>query len=169
MKKPIYFLVIVAVAAIGYLFGINTAKTPDREQSPLSFRDGKYLGYIHNVDKSNLTLAFDDAIWLTGAAGQEAAIEAGHCTRETREECLPNDYFIKNNEARDEVLPIDMAVLLFMQTWKMEETGSVATREIGLADFAKLLNDPGLHWRNLPYNITVQNGKVVKIEEVYIP
>lgn len=169
MKKPIYFFVIIACIIAGYFFGINIAKNPDKEQLSLSFRDGKHLGFIHNIDTDNLTLAFDDAIWLTGTAAQDAAIEAGHCTEADRSECTPNDYFIKNEKVGDEPVSFDSNVLLFMQTWKMEETGEVTTREIGLADFAKLLNDSELHWRNLPYNITVQNGKVVRIEEVYIP
>lgn len=133
------------------------------------FRDGKYLGYIHNVDTSGLIILFDDAIWLTGAVAQEAAIEAGRCTAETRSECLPNDYFIKNTKIRDEIVPLDEATLLFMQTWKIEETGEIAEREIGLTDFADLINNQSLHWQQLPYNISIQNGKINRIEEVYIP
>lgn len=134
-----------------------------------SFRDGKHLGYIHDINVPDLTILFDDAVWLTGTAAQNAAIEAGRCTEANRSECTPNDYFIKNEKVRDESVLIDSNALLFMQTWKMEETGEVTEREIGLVDFAKLVNDPTLHWRTLPYNITIQNGKIIRIEEMYIP
>lgn len=134
-----------------------------------SFQDGKYLGYIHDVSAPDLTILFDDAVWLTGVAAQDAAIEAGHCTEANRSECTPNDYFIKNEKVRDEILSLGQNALFFMQTWKMEETGEVTEREIGLNDFAKLINDLALHWRALPYNITIQNGEIIRVEEVYIP
>lgn len=134
-----------------------------------SFSDGKYLGYIHDVSVPDLMISFDDAVWLAGAAAQDAAIAAGRCTEANRSECTPNDYFIKNEKVHDEIVSLDQNALLFMQTWKMEETGEVAEREIGLNDFAKLINDPVLHWRTLPYNITIQSGKITRIEEVYIP
>lgn len=162
--KTIEFLILVAVIVVGgsYWFIEQGHKT-------ISFGDGKYLGYVHEIDAGKMVLAFDDAVWLTGKAAEDAAIEAGHCTEDTRSECVPNDYFIKNADVRDELLPLDRNLRLFMQTWKMEETGMVAEREINLTDFSGLINDRSLHWRNLPYNVTIQNGKVTRIEEVYIP
>lgn len=156
-------LIVVLISAGIYYF--LAVKLPEATR----IGDGKYLGYIHNVDTRDLKIAFDDAVWLSGKAGEDAAIEAGHCTEKTRSECLPNDYFIKNAEVVDENLLIAGDARVFMQTWKMEETGEVATREIGMSDFAELINNQTLHWRQLPYNITIQNGKVTKIEEVYIP
>lgn len=151
---------------------LKTVSFPDVEPTfgaPVSFADGKYLGYIHDVSVPDRVISFDDAVWLTGKAAQDAAIQAGHCTAANRSECTPNDYFIKNERVLDETLSLGENALLFMQTWKMEETGEAATRAIGFKDFAKLINNPELRWRQLPYNITVQNGNVTKIEEVYIP
>lgn len=151
---------------------LKTVGFPDVQPASgaqVSFRDGKHLGYIHNADVQGLLISFDDAAWLTGVAAQDAAIEAGLCSEANRSECTPNDYFIKNEKVRDEAVSLDRNAVLFMQTWKMEETGEVAAREISLADFARLINDQKLHWRQLPYNITVQNGKITRIEEIYIP
>src|SRR3989344_3027470 len=65
-----------------------------------ALRDGEYLGFIHAVGAgSRAYIEFDDAVWLSGAAGEDAAIVAGLCTEETRSECLPNDYFLKNSSA----------------------------------------------------------------------
>lgn len=169
MKKFIYFIFIIIIAGAAFWFGGNSAVAPNDMGAQPTFRDGKYLGYIHNVDVLERRILFDDAVMLNGVAAQDAAIEAGYCTEENRPECTPNDYFIKNAEVRDETVPLDPNMLLFMQTWKMEETGEVAMREIGLNDFAKLINDASVHWSQLPYTITVQNGKVTQIEEVYIP
>jgi hypothetical protein len=171
---PLAILIILFVitAIVGVALWICPEKkttVPQITEQGIHFQDGKYLGYIHRVDMGNLILVFDDAVWLTGKAGEDAAIEAGHCMQATRSECLPNDYFIKNATVADELLLMDQSVLLFMQTWKMEESGEVAAREIGLADFAGLINDRSLHWRQLPYTITVEGGKIMRIEEIYIP
>ncbi len=134
-----------------------------------ALRDGEYLGHIHQIDAQKMTLAFNEAVLLTGKPGQDAAIEAGHCTEKTRAECLPNDYFIKNIGVSDQIISISQNAHSFMQTWKMEETGKVMTREIKLSDLAELINNPSLHWQILPFNITIQNGEITHIEELYIP
>ncbi len=168
MKKIIVYLFIALIAIVSYWFVVSNNKPVDAPVS-LDFGDGKYLGYIHNVDTEKKTLAFDDAVWLTGKVAQDAAIEAGHCTEESKSDCLPNDYFIKNSNVKDDLLLIDDNVQVIMQTWSAEETGRVENREIALADLAKVINDQSLHWRALPYNITIQNGKIICIEEQYVP
>lgn len=160
--------IVLVLAIVGATYWFVWYK-PQAQNTATPSRDGKYLGYIHNVDTLSLKISFDEALWLTGKEGEDAAIEAGHCTQETRSECLPNDYFIKNANVGDDILSLDRGVVLFMQTWKMEETGEVTTREISLADFASLINDQALHWRALPYGITIENDKVTRIEEIYIP
>ena len=55
-----------------------------------------------------------------------------------------------------------------MQTLYAEQE-SVTRREITTAQFTSLINDASLHWNKLPYTITVENGLVTLIEEVYIP
>lgn len=170
-RKIIFSAVGVLMLVLIGLFLRSDFLSEDRDQAEsfVFYKDGKYLGYIHQVKKDSSSIYFDDAVWLSGRAGEDAAIEAGHCTEATREECLPNDFFIKNEKITDEVLLIDGGVRVFMQTWKMEETGEVAEREIDLNNFSELINNQTLHWRNLPFNITIQDGKIIKIEEVYIP
>lgn len=169
MKNLLYILPVIIIAVVSYWFGFYNAAEPNSMQVSLGFRDGTYLGYIHEVDTESSALAFDDATMLTGTAAQDAAITAGYCTETNRSECTPNDFFIKNTEVNDEMLLLDDSVLVFMQTWKMEEVGEVAVREIALNDFARLINDQSLHWQRLPYVLIIQNGKVTQIEEVYIP
>jgi len=134
-----------------------------------ALRDGEHLGFIHAVGAgSRAYIEFDDAVWLSGAAGENAAIAAGLCTEETRSECLPNDYFIENSSALDETVPLEANARMFMQTWEAGDQG-IMEKETGLADFAALINDSALHWSKLPYTITVEGGAVTRIEEVYVP
>jgi len=167
MKKLLLILFIALVIAAGaYYLGIQSSS--EKNQFPL-FRDGLYLGFIHTIQiADDMEVAFDDAVWLTGKEGQDAAIMAGHCTEKTREECLPNDYFIGNEKKNDEYIKLDKNVLIFMKTWEAGDQG-ILDKEISLNDFAKLINDDSLHWNKLPYNIYIREGKVKRIEEVYIP
>jgi len=168
MKALIWVLsCIVIIFAMFYT--LNTYIDTEKQGEVSQFRDGKYLGFIHALTDNGTRMDFDDATWLTGVAGQDAAIRAGICTEETRDECLPNDYFIENTVVEDAGLSIDPSIRVFMQTYQMEETGQVATREINLNDLATLINDPKAHWSTLPYTITVANNAVVRIEEVYVP
>jgi hypothetical protein len=133
------------------------------------FSDGEHLGFIHAFTDNNTAIDFDESLWLTGTEAEDAAIRAGLCDEETRGDCLPNDFFIENAEVQDERVAIAPGVKISMQTWKMEETGEVAAREISLSDFAALIDDPAAHWQELPYRITIDNNMVTNIEEVYIP
>lgn len=160
---------IAIFAGVGfYLFNLFI-QNAGQNSGPRPFADGEHLGFIRDFVFDDETIYFDDAVWLTGKAGEDAAIAAGHCTEENRSECLPNDYFIKNELVGEERLRVAPGLRVFMQTWKMEETGEVVEREIAPYEFSKMINDPALHWHQLPYRITIENGVVTRVGEVYIP
>lgn len=174
-KKVIIFILTLGVLGAGYYFYNNKNKEeylPQENENKIAeslfFRDGTYFGFIHGVDVEKEEIQFDDAVWLSGVQGEEAAIKAGHCTEETRFDCLPNDYFISNSSVKDEVLSVDSSVVLFMKTWEVGNSG-ILDKEIGFSDFAKLVSDKSAQWDKVPYNVTIQNGKVTRIEEVYVP
>ena len=127
------------------------------------------FGFIRSATTGTTAqIAFDDALWLSGSAGEDAAIQAGLCTEATRAECLPNDFFIYNETEKSTSLPLDPSAVIYMLTWHAEEQG-VKRENIRLFDFAKLVNDPNQHWNKLSYNVTIQDGRIIMIEEVYIP
>lgn len=126
------------------------------------------FGFIRGLEVSRKTVLFDAALWLTGAPGEDAAISAGLCTEETRAECLPNDYYIYNQAAIDALLPLASNLTVYMLTWHAETEG-VKREFIKLDEFAQLVNDQAQHWNKLPYNVTIKNGEVIMIEEVYVP
>ncbi len=168
--KWVIRIFLALVVLVGAFHALNTYIYKEKQgDDPKSFADGEYLGFIHALTDNNTAMDFDDGVWLTGPTALEAAIQAGLCTEETFESCLPNGYFIENKEEKNERLTIDPNALVLMFTWEMEETGEVAGREISLAEFATLINDETLHWHHLPYSIVVQNDTVTRIEEVYIP
>lgn len=150
---------------------------PDAPQAPetlpaqvhtVRLVDGTYLGFIRSVS-GGTAIAFDDAVWLTGEAGEDAAIAAGLCDEASRAECLPNGFFIENVDHSASFIALGNAVRVVMQTYGMEESGVVEPREIDLNTFERLVNDTAARWNDLPYEITVEDGAVDLIEEVYVP
>ncbi len=126
------------------------------------------FGFIRSIDMENRSISFDDALWLSGTMGENAAIAAGLCTEETRSECLPNDYFIYNEAEIATNIPLASNIAVYMVTWNAGDQG-VKRQFIKLDEFAALLNNPAQHWNKLPYNVSVKDNEVIMIEEVYVP
>jgi len=124
------------------------------------------FGFIRAL--TDEAILFDDARWLSGTAGEDAAIAAGICTEETRSECLPNDFYILDQHKATTTIPLSKDLVIYMLTWHSEEE-SVKRQTIRLGEFTGLINDRNQHWNQLPYNITVKDGEVIVIEEVYVP
>jgi hypothetical protein len=167
--KIILWIVGIVVVLVGGFFVLNSYIYDQKQGDAATLVDGEHTGFIRAFIDNNVALSFDDAQWLTGKEAEDAAIEAGHCTEETRAECLPNPFFIKNASSKEERVPVDESVEVTLQTWKMEETGQITAREVDFAEFAALINDSSLHWRSLPYRLTIANGVVTRIEEIYLP
>lgn len=168
LVKVLFWLVSCIVVVFAAFYVLHTYSNVEKQKALPQFPDGKHLGFILVLNENNSAMDVDTATWLTGTAAEDAAIRAGLCTEETRNECNPNGFFIERRDEKERI-SLDPNVHIIMQTWRMEETGEVAPREIDLATFAELINNPSLHWRNLPYTITVENNAVIRIEEVYIP
>jgi pantothenate kinase-related protein Tda10 len=39
-------------------------------------------------------------------------------------------------------------------------------RELSLYEFSQIINDGSLNWKNLPFEVTIEEGWVVGIEEI---
>lgn len=128
---------------------------------------GTKIGFIRSIDSENQKISFDDAVWLTGKEGQDAAIAHGVCTEVTRKDCLPNDYFILNETPDTVSLKLDADVRIIMKTWNTGDAG-IMNKDIDLLTFDKLINSND-QWNKLPYTITIDTGEVENIEEIYIP
>ncbi len=129
-----------------------------------------HFGFVREVgnSESGYAILFDEARWLTGKEGEDAAIAAGACTEAKRAECLPNDFFILNDATTTVPVQLDSAVVIAMATLTMEKEGVTET-QITPQQFMDLINDPKLHWKSVPYQMLVVDGKVTILEEVYVP
>ena len=166
--KVLVTAILAVVALFAGFFFLNSYIYNEKQAEEQSLADGEHFGFVRALVDNDTALDFDSAVWLTGEEGVEAAIRAGACTSETREECLPNDYFIENAREETQRIEVSPQVEVIMQTWEMEENG-ISEQRIDVAEFAEAINTQDLHWSSLPYTLTVQNNTVVRIEEVYIP
>ena len=156
---------VVVLCLLSVAFVMRQGSTTQSESTPES-SDVRF-GFVRTVT-GDATLLFDEARWLTGKEGEDAAIAAGICTETTRNECLPNDFFIGNDATTTTLLVLSENVVIALLTLHMEEEG-IKENLIDVAEFAKLINDPALHWNTLPYQMIVENGEVTILEEVYVP
>ena len=121
--------------------------------------DGRHLVLIKTVDPGQRTVTFDLLQWFEGAAAAKAAAEDGE------ESPPPNDYYIRNVNPRLRTLPVtpDARLSLTRQTLNAGGSGSAAANvEVDLATIPANGRDH-LFW------VTVQGGRIVALEEQYVP
>ncbi|MDI6777730.1 MAG: hypothetical protein QMD77_00905 [Patescibacteria group bacterium] len=133
----------------------------------------RQMGYIKKVyekgGKSYLNI--DYIQWLTGDAAEKAMREDGECPK-TGECIVLNDYYIRNVNPLIRTFEINPAAKIFMQTYSIGEAGGDISwnQPITYAEFKSIFTTnakPRL--KNVPYIVEIQNQKIVKITEQYIP
>jgi hypothetical protein len=145
---------------------------PAPSASPTStevgLEDGRHFGYVKSVDLvgSPETLVFDLAEFLQGEAANEAAREDGVIGDG---ESVPNDYYIRNRNPLLRTLVLDEDLELTVVDWDhccVEIEGDLV---LFAAAFEE--EDPSGTYRGSrsPYWLTVAGGRVVGIEEQYLP
>ena len=128
------------------------------------------FGYIRSISTAGpaATLAFDRAEFLTGKEAQKAAVEDGVIPPG---QPVPNDYYIRNPDKTTQTIPIASDARITAKRCPICRNGKPG--EIGpfLASFSKgrqTYADPyrgkySLYW------LTIEDGRVVAIDEQYVP
>jgi len=151
----------------------NASKPATFEKILGTFKDTtakKDFGFIRKIEieDGKYFADFDNGVWLTGSAAKNAAIRASFCSEADQGDCLPSGYFIENLDRSTVNLEIDETPYIQLETF---ETGIPGDKKeiVSLEKFASLINDPNLNWRQLPYHLVVDDGKIVQIREQYVP
>lgn len=141
---------------------------PSETESPTpeaELEDGRHFGSIRSIDVEDRTMRFDLAYFLTGEEANDAAAEHGD------EVPVPNDYYIVNDNPRLRTLPIDPDV----EVWVIDWANCCDLVRGGVQPFVDAFQTRHHPWdamyqgREAPYWITVEDGRVVKIEVQYLP
>jgi hypothetical protein len=155
---------------------INADPTPTRTSRPsaapeptaddTALEDGKHYAYIKEVDVQDRHLTVDVIQFLTGEEANQAYFE------ETGDSSgVPNDYFIKNENARLRTLDVSDDVNVTLAWF---DTTNDAGGEDSFEDPATFEDLPEYvserpSGTTTPYILTLDGGTVVDIKEQYVP
>lgn len=133
--------------------------------------NGRYIGFITHLAESGLTggpeLHYDLAVWFGGEAADAAALEDGE------ESPRPNDYYIRNVDPLELVLPISPDVAItsvwyHYDTYEDLESRPVTFEELAAAMTGEPVGSQEAMWSS-PWWVTVVDGVVVALDEQYVP
>jgi hypothetical protein len=135
-----------------------------------SLEDGVYAGYVDYAATSGLTggpeIHLDLIVWFMGR-------EAGYAATEDGEEWPPGDFYVRNEDPTQIVLPVSPDVEVTSVWFHYDATQQLENRPITYEEFVTAMTgEPvGAEMNMLsdPWWVTVRDGRVVAIHEQYVP
>lgn len=181
MRRMIAPLALMVALSLGAPACADDPTAPDPGASPVAeppradppgeplIEDGVHFGFVRTVADPGATessVTFDVAELFVGEAATVAAIEDGEPS--DGEELL-DDHYIRNPERDFAVLPLTEDVVILA----IDQEDCCDPVEIDLATFASAFleerEDQTLVGPEAPYQVTVRDGHVERIEEVDLP
>ena len=152
--------------------GAGESNTLDRTQSTTTTAApaGERFGYIRSVSAAGpaTTLAFDEAEFLIGNEAQKAAEEDGVIPPG---EPVPNDYYIRNPDKATKTYPIANDAQITAKRCSLCRKGQSGELGPFLASFMQGRQTYAQPYRGkyALYWLTIEDGRVVAIDEQYVP
>lgn len=147
---------------------VEQAEPSEQPAEPEEPQEERQFCYIRDISEtpSSYILTVDYALFLTGQEAADAAAAHGD------ESPPPNDYYIVNDNPRLREFEIDTSRVQQVRLYTYAEGVDTDGYEVDLDQWVdmflgNLMN--GQFVRDLPYWITLENGKIVAIEEQYLP
>ncbi|MCX6763175.1 MAG: hypothetical protein NTZ97_00345 [Candidatus Moranbacteria bacterium] len=131
------------------------------------------LGYIKSVSEKNEKkyLSIDYIQWLAGEEAVAAKRKDGTCPK--KGECIvENDYYIQNENSQIRNFEIIPEVEINMQTLHIgEEGGDIQWNEnVTFEKFKNIFQEAeAKRFKQTPFEIELQDNKIIRITERYIP
>jgi hypothetical protein len=125
---------------------------------PTDMANGRHPVVVKQVSVDGREITFDLVQYFTGDAATKAAAEDGE------ESPPPNDYYVRNVNPRLRTLPVTPGARLSLTRLTLNQGGgnAAANVEVDLATIRSRGSDH-LFWA------TVQGGRIVALEEQYVP
>lgn len=163
----------VAAAAVGASgCGGNDQTSPFSDGRFSYMSDGRHFAYIRNIDMTSTpaSLTIDDAELLSGEAANRAAAEDGVIEEG---ESVENDYYVRNVQEA----PLDLPIAPEVSVTHIQCNGGCREDLPGtLEDLAASFSDPEpktladeYRGAESQYWVTMHNGEVAAIDELYLP
>jgi len=136
--------------------------------APDTLPDGEYFGFVKSMNTASQTMGFDLACFYTGDEANQQAAARGD------EVPVPNDVYIVNDNTKVRTLPFDPAAELKLIDWNQccEFAAGADMRSFASAvDSGRQAEFGGFLYNGTlsPYWVTIQDGRVVKFEEQFLP
>lgn len=173
-----------------YITDLKITITPSSSQNPIlekSEDENHLFGFIRSATTTNGkgVIKFDLAEFVSNDSTSEdgsraadlAAVRDGKC--EAGEgvkvgECAPNGFYIRNNDPSERDLFVSAtATFVIMNSSATsifyDSNGLQKPTSVSWSAFVKAVGELYESERMVPYRLILENGNVVRIEEVYIP
>lgn len=152
----------------------NSSTESEYSSGTSSENEGELFGFITSFESSGdrIYVAVDAARLFNGEAAVNAALSAGLCTPEDLGACAPNDFYIDNPIVESVWYTLSPDVNILMETLRHTEEGAYVSGErITLPELRQLFEDPrtATLWRQIPFWIEVEEGRITEIREQYVP
>ena len=135
-------------------------RKPGRTPDDRSLRDGTHEAHIVDVDAVGGRITVDVVQLLTGAEAARAAAEVG------AEEVPPmNDYFVSNTSSRLRTLRLAPGAPITVNVHGAAESGS-SVEDVSTT-LPRLTATP--HLEQGLFRLTVDDGRLTRIAEIYLP
>ena len=137
--------------------GATAAPSTRQPAEPAVLENGRHPVILKQVNVAGRTVTFDLIQWFEGEAAAKAAAEDGE------ESPPPNDYYVRNVNPRLRTLPVVADARLTLTRLTLGQGGGAAG---GVpVDLARI----AASGRNHLFWATVQGGRILRLEEQYIP
>ncbi|WP_274650237.1 hypothetical protein [Paenibacillus humicola] len=165
---------IVSIVTGCLLFFIATAYAVGKnEYTPVPKSPETTTVYIDRIDAKggSVVLTVDDIQWYEGKAADEQFLKR---EKDSGLDGAPDGYYIVNDDKTTRRLTVDPNAVVLMQIY--DHTGNIDdvttnwNEKVSLSKFVSIYrNNKLIDMRDYPFHVTVENGKVVKIVQQYIP
>lgn len=174
MKKITLF----ATLMIAVLLSMSTSASAvgtDKEYTPVPPSEDTVTAMISSIKQVNgqIVIQADPIEWYEGAAADQKFMER---EKEAAEELggAPDGYYIVNDDPTLQTYDIAPDAQVLMQLYDHDGTYEGMdiqwNEAVSLDKYLAIMNNDRLmDMKSFPYHLTIQDGKVVKIVQQYIP
>ncbi|BFH64716.1 hypothetical protein [Paenibacillus azoreducens] len=174
MKKITLLATLMIVALLGFITSASAIGT-EKEYTPVPTSEDTVTAFISSIhnDNGHLTIKADPIEWYEGAAADQKFKER---EKEAFEELggAPDNYYIVNDDQTLHTYEVAPDAQVLMQIYDHDGTYEGIqinwNEPVSLDKYVAIMNNNKLmDMKNFPYHLVIQDGKVVKIIQQYIP
>ncbi|BBI34263.1 hypothetical protein [Cohnella abietis] len=159
--------VLLGFVSLGFIHANTSDYTPVPRNSQTQ---ASYIDQIYQQDGKTYIKA-DFIEWYEGEEANKVFREKEQDPDMTE---APDGYYIVNDDTQLQTLEVADDVKIYMQiynrTGKIEEATTNWNEQIDLSKFLTLLSDSSeMNLKDYPYHLTIENNKITKIVQQFIP